>query len=77
MWIFSTFNEKRYWILFIPTIIIFVVFIVFAPEYIFEKNYASLLLIFMFPILFWSTYHIWKYFGDKKKLNNTDDSCDL
>ncbi len=76
MWSFSTFKDKRYWILLIPAIIILILFVVFIPDYILEKPYVSLILTLIFPTLFWSIYHIWKYFGYSKKMNNTDDSCD-
>ena len=77
MWSFNTFKDKRYWILLIPAIIILVLFAVFTPDYILEKTYVSPFLSIISIALFWSTYHLWKYFGDKKKRNNTDDSCDL
>ena len=69
---FSTVKDKRYLILLILAILILVLFAIFAPDNFLGKPY--ILLIFM--TLFWSTYHMWRYFGDKKK-NNTDDSCDL
>lgn len=77
MWSFSTFKDKRYWILLIPAIIILGLLAVFTPDYILEKPYILLVLLFIFQALFWSTYHLWKYVGDKKKRNNKDDSCDL
>ena len=77
MWSFSTFKDKRYWILLIPSSIILVLFAVFTPEYILEKTYFLPFFVLIFLALFWSTYHLWKYFGDKKKRNNKDDSCDL
>ena len=76
MWSFSTFKDKRYWILLILFIIILVILMVFKPDHFFEKNYVSPFIILIFPTSFWSIYHIWKYFGDKKK-NITDDSSDL
>lgn len=76
MWNFSTFKGKRYWILLIPAIIISVLFAVFAPDYILERPSITLILTIIFIALFWSTYHMWRYFGDRKK-NNTDDSGDL
>ncbi|WP_313894396.1 permease [Psychrobacillus sp.] len=77
MWSFSTFKDKRYWILLIPAIIILVLFAVFTPDYILEKSYVAPLLMLIPAALFWSTYHLWKYFGDKKKSTNTGNSCDL
>jgi len=77
MWSFSTYKDKRYWILLITAIIILVLFAVFTPDYILEKTYFVPFSMLIFIVLFWSTYHLWKYFGDKKKRNNTDDSCDL
>ena len=77
MWSFYTFKDKRYWILLIPAIITLVLFAVFTPVYILEKTYVVPFSMLIFIVLFWSTYHLWKYFGDKKKRNNTDDSCDL
>lgn len=77
MWSFSTLKDKRYWILLILAIITLVLFIVFTPDDILEKPYFLPILIIIFTALFWSTYHIWKYFGDRKKMKNTNDSCDL
>ncbi|WP_427138856.1 permease [Psychrobacillus psychrodurans] len=77
MWSFSIYKDKRYWILLITAIIILFLFAVFTPDYILEKTYVVPFSMPIFIVLFWSTYHLWKYFGDKKKRNNTDDSCDL
>lgn len=77
MWSFSTLKDKRYWILLILAIITLVLFVVFTPDYILNKTYVSPFLGLISTVLFWSIYHLWKYFGDKKKMNNTDDSCDL
>lgn len=74
MWSFTTFKDKRYWILLIPTIIILVLFAVLTPGYILEKTYFLPSFVFVFAALFWSTYHLWKYLGDKKKRNNTEDT---
>lgn len=71
MWSFSTFKDKRYWILLITAIIIFVLFAVFTPDYILEKPYLAPFTMLIGVALFWSTYHLWKYFGDIKKRNNT------
>ncbi|MEK5216669.1 permease [Psychrobacillus sp. FSL H8-0487] len=71
MWSFSTFKDKRYWILLITAIIIFVLFAVFTPDYILEKPYFGPFTMLIGVALFWSTYHLWKYFGDKRKRNNT------
>ena len=71
MWSFSTFKDKRYWILLITAIITLVLFAVFTPDYILEKPYFAPLTMLINVALFWSTYHLWKYFGDKKKRNNT------
>ncbi|KGR79026.1 permease [Ureibacillus manganicus DSM 26584] len=76
MWSFSTFKDKRYWILLIPAIIFLVLFSVFASDFILERPYITLILIIIFIALFWSIYHMWRYFGDRKK-NNADDSGDL
>lgn len=73
---FSTFKDKRYWILLIPSIIFLVLFAIFASDYILDRPYITLTLIIIFIALFWSTYHMWRYVGDRKK-NNTDDSGDL
>ena len=67
---FNTFKDKRYWILLVPFIIILVLYIYFTPSYMLEKPYVSSLSILIFPTLFWSTYHLWKYFGDKKERND-------
>ncbi|MFC6041194.1 permease [Paenisporosarcina macmurdoensis] len=77
MWSFNTFKDKRYWILLIPAIIILVLFAVFNPDYILGNTYILPFSLLIYAALFWSTYHLWKYFGDKKKKNNTDDDCDL
>ena len=77
MWSFSTFKDKRYWILLIPASIILVLFAVFTPTYILEKPYVLPFSILIFLVLFWSTYHLWKYVGDKKKRNSKDDGGDL
>ena len=76
MWSFHTFKDKRYWILLIPSIIISVLFSVFAADYILETPSIALISIIIYIILFWSTYHLWKYFGDRKK-NATDEESDL
>lgn len=76
MWSFSTFKDKRYWILLTLAIIILVLFAVLAPDYILEIPNNTPILIIIFIVLFWSTYHIWKYFGDRNK-NNMDNSADL
>ena len=77
MWSFNTFKDKRYWILLIPAILtwscsLFLPLIIFLKKLMFRHFYHIISI-----ALFWSTYHLWKYFGDKKKRNNTDDSCDL
>ncbi|MEK5215850.1 permease [Psychrobacillus sp. FSL H8-0487] len=66
MWSFSTFKDKRYWILLITAIIIFVLFAVFTPDYILEKPYFAPFTMLIGVALFWSTYHLWKYFGEKE-----------
>lgn len=67
MWSFSTFKDKRYWILLITAIIIFVLFAVFTPDYILEKPYFAPFTMLIGVALFWSTYHLWKYFGEKEE----------
>ncbi|WP_332646674.1 permease [Lysinibacillus sp. 54212] len=75
MWSFSTFKDKRYWILLIPAITILVLFAVFTPDYILGKSYFLPIFLILYTGLFWSSYQLCTYFGDKKKMNNTDDSC--
>lgn len=77
MWSFSTFKDKRYWVLLILAIIILVLYAVFTPNYILEKPYIAPFTIIISGVLFWSTYHLWKYFGDKKKKDNTKDRHDF
>ncbi len=77
MWSFSTFKDKRYWILLIPAIIILILFTFFTPDYILQKPMGAPLIILASPVLFWSTYHLWKYFGDKKQKNHTEDNHDI
>ena len=77
MWSFSTFKDKRYWILLIPAIIILVLFAIFTADYILENPYVAPFTILLGSALFWSTFHFWKYFGNKKKRDNIEDSCDL
>lgn len=77
MWSFSTFKDIRYWILLIPAIIILVLFAVFTPDYILEKPYIPPILGIIFIASFLSTYYIWRYFGDKKKRDNMDDSSNI
>lgn len=72
----GTFRDRRYWILLILYIIILVLFAVLAPDYILEIPNITAILIIIFIVLFWSTYHIWRYFGDRNK-NSMDDSGDL
>lgn len=72
MWSFSTFKDKRYWILLIPAIIILVLYVVFTPDYILEKPYVAPFSMLIGAALFWTTYHLWKYFGDKKKRDETE-----
>ncbi len=74
---FNTFKDIRYWILLVPFLIILVLYIYCTPSNFFEKPYVSSLAIFIFPTLFWSTYHLWRYFGDKKKRNAMESRIDL
>ncbi|REB07073.1 permease [Sporosarcina sp. BI001-red] len=67
MWSFSTFKDKRYWILLIPASIFLILFAFFTPDYILERPFVAPITILASSVLFWSTYHLWKYFGDKKK----------
>ncbi|MEK4385828.1 permease [Solibacillus sp. FSL W7-1464] len=77
MWSFNTFKDIRYWMLLVPFLIILVLYIHFTPSYILEKPYVSALSLFIFPTLFWSTYHLWKHFGDKKERNDVESSSGL
>lgn len=74
---FNTFKDKRYWILLMPFLITMVLYVYFTPKNVLEKSYVSTLSILIFPTLFWSTYHLWKYFGDKKKRDSIDERGDL
>ena len=75
MFSFKTFKDKRYWILLIPFIIILVGFAVFAPNYFNETPLLLPLFLLLYAGLFWTTYHLWKYFRDKKKKNNMEKDC--
>ncbi|VDG97997.1 Uncharacterised protein [Lysinibacillus sphaericus] len=77
MWSFSTFKDKRYWILLIPAIIILILFAFFTPDYILQRPFVAPLTILLSGALFWSTYHVWKYFGDKKKKDHTEDNHEM
>lgn len=74
---FNTFKDKRYWILLMPFLITMVLYVYFTPKNVLEKSNVSTLSILIFPTLFWSIYHIWKYFGDKKKWDSIDERGDL
>lgn len=74
---FNTFKDIRYWILLFPFIIILILYTYFTPSYILKKPYILALSLFIFPTLFWSTYHIWKYFRNKKKRNDMESGSDL
>lgn len=71
---FSTFKDKRYWILLIPAITILLLLAFFTPEYIQRKPFVGPIIIFASGVLFWSAYHLWTYFGDIKKKNQTGDN---
>ncbi|MBM7663637.1 hypothetical protein JOC25_000093 [Solibacillus kalamii] len=71
---FNTFKDKRYWILLMPFLITMVLYVYFTPKNVLEKSYVSTLSILIFPTLFWSTYHLWKYFCDIKKRDSIDVS---
>ncbi|AMO85417.1 hypothetical protein B857_02652 [Solibacillus isronensis B3W22] len=71
---FNTFKDKRYWILLMPFLITMVLYVYFTPKNVLEKPNVSTLSILIFPTLFWSTYHLGKYFGDKKKRDSIDES---
>ena len=49
-----------------PFIIILVCFSVFAPNYFIGKPLMVPLFLLLNATLFWGTYHLWKYVGDKK-----------
>ena len=66
MFSFETFKDKRYWILLPPFIVIFVVISVFSSNLFVENPIIVLTLLLLNTILFWVTYHSWKYIGDKK-----------
>ncbi|ARF18656.1 hypothetical protein SporoP17a_15985 [Sporosarcina ureae] len=70
MFSFQTFKDKRYWILLPPFIVIFVGLSVFASNYFVENPIMVLILLLLNGILFWVTYHSWKYIGDKKHRDN-------
>lgn len=74
---FNTFKDIRYWILLVPFLIILVLYIYFTPSDFFEKPYISSLSLLIFPTLFWCTYHLWKYIGDKKEGNDRENSNGL
>lgn len=74
MFSFNTFKDKRYWILFLPTLIILVLLGIFSSNiYIFGYINLFLVLMLVLVALFWTIYHLWKYFGDKKKAINLND----
>lgn len=57
-----------------PFLITMVLYVYFTPKNVLEKPNVSTLSILIFPTLFWSTYHLWKYFGDKQKRDSIDES---
>ena len=65
MFSFQTFKDIRYWILLPPFIVIFLGISVFAPNYFVENPIMILILSLLNGVLFWVTYHSWKYIGDK------------
>ncbi len=67
MWSFSTFKDKRYWILLIASIFLLILFALFTPDYILQRPIVVLSAIPVSGIIFWSTYHLWKYLGDEKE----------
>lgn len=74
MFSFKTFTDKRYWILLLPFTMILVGFSVFGSTYFIENTYFLPFFLISYAALFWTTYHLWKYFGDKKDRNNNDHS---
>ena len=72
MWSFKTLKDKRYWILVIPAITIYILLAIFVPSSILENTPLLLISILIYVSLFWLTYHSWKYFGDKKKAGYKD-----
>lgn len=67
MFSFQTFKDKRYWILLFPFIIILLLFSFFASNYFAENPLVMVLFLVLYVTLFWGTYHLWKYVGDKKR----------
>ena len=74
MFSFKTFKDKRYWILLLPFIIILVDFSIFASNYFIANTFIAPLFLFLYAALFWTTYHLWKYYGDKKNRNKNKHS---
>lgn len=67
MFNFNTFKDKRYWILLLPFITIFVLLYIFISD---SNSKAFLILGFIDVALFWITYHLWKYFNEKRNTND-------
>ncbi|QVY62459.1 permease [Cytobacillus gottheilii] len=67
MFSFQTFKDKRYWILLLPFLIVYIVVAIFSSGYFTGKPILALLFPFLSVMLFWVTYHLWKYVGDKKR----------
>lgn len=67
MFSFKTFKDIRYWILLVPTVILLLVLGLFTSNrYLFGSLNLFVLLMLGVVILFWTTYHLWKYVGDKR-----------
>jgi len=67
MFSFNTFKDKRYWILLFPFIIILLGVSFFLTAFIADNPLIIIIVLILFAISFWGTYHLWKYVGDKKQ----------
>ncbi|MFC5734425.1 hypothetical protein [Cytobacillus gottheilii] len=67
MFSFQTFKDKRYWILLLPFLIVYIVVAIFSSGYFTGKPILALLFPFLSVMLFWGTYHLWKYVATKRE----------
>lgn len=69
MFSFKTFKDVRYWILLIPYFLIIIGICVFASDYLGSNPIYTMSFLILYVGSFWSIYHLWKYFGDKRTKN--------
>ncbi|WP_080846334.1 hypothetical protein [Cytobacillus gottheilii] len=66
MFSFHTFKDKRYWILLVPYLLVIIGIIIFGSSYFVGRPLMAPVFLLVSATLFWGTYHLWKYIGDRK-----------